>query len=111
MDYLEWKRLHILSSTLLFGTGIGTAFSMFYANRSGDVRAIAIVARNVVRADWLFTLPAINIPADLRLLHDAARGHPAADIVDLDFIRAVPARRPLLVAGRLAADPHARHSA
>ena len=64
MDYLTWKWLHVLSSTLLFGTGIGTAFAMFYANRSGDIRAIAIVARNVVRADWLFTLPAI-IAGDL----------------------------------------------
>ena len=33
---------------------------MLYANRIGDVSAIAIVALNVVRADWLFTLPAIN---------------------------------------------------
>lgn len=55
MDYLVWKWLHVLSSTLLFGTGIGTAFFMFFANRSGDVRAIAVVTRWVVIADWLFT--------------------------------------------------------
>lgn len=55
MDYQVWKWLHILSSTLLFGTGIGTAFFMFFTNRSGDVRAIAVVTRWVVRADWLFT--------------------------------------------------------
>jgi uncharacterized membrane protein len=30
---------------------------MFFTNRSGDVRAIAIVARRVVAADWLFTTP------------------------------------------------------
>ena len=59
MDYLVWKWLHILSSTLLFGTGIGTAFAMFFANRSGDVRAIAIVTRNVVLADWLFTFTSV----------------------------------------------------
>jgi uncharacterized membrane protein len=55
MDYLVWKWLHILSSTLLFGTGIGTAFFMFFTNRSGDVRAIAVVTRRVVTADWIFT--------------------------------------------------------
>lgn len=55
MEYQIWKWLHILSSTLLFGTGLGTAFFMFFTNRSGDVRAIAVVTRYVVIADWLFT--------------------------------------------------------
>jgi len=57
-SYLWLKWLHVLSSTVLFGTGIGTAFQMGFAHRRGDVRAIAVVARNVVLADWLFTLPA-----------------------------------------------------
>ena len=56
--YLWLKWLHILSSTVLFGTGIGTAFQMWFAHRRGEPRVIAIVARNVVLADWLFTLPA-----------------------------------------------------
>ena len=55
MEYQIWKWLHILSSTLLFGTGLGTAFFMFFTNRSEDVRAIAVVTRYVVIADWLFT--------------------------------------------------------
>ena len=55
MDYLTMKWLHILSSTLLFGTGIGSAFYMLFANVSRDVRAIAVVAKYVVIADWLFT--------------------------------------------------------
>lgn len=59
MDYLTWKWLHVLSATVLFGTGIGTAFAMFAAHRSGDLRAIAIVTRNVVRADWLFTATSV----------------------------------------------------
>jgi uncharacterized membrane protein len=57
MEYLVVKWLHVLSSTVLFGTGLGSAFYMFFTNRSGDVRAIAIVARRVVAADWLFTTP------------------------------------------------------
>lgn len=57
MDYLTAKWIHVLSSTLLFGTGLGSAFFMFFTNRSRDVRAIAVVSRRVVWADWLFTTP------------------------------------------------------
>ncbi|WP_131728612.1 DUF2269 family protein, partial [Achromobacter xylosoxidans] len=32
--YLTIKTLHILSSVLLVGTGFGTAFYLFFANRS-----------------------------------------------------------------------------
>src|SRR5688572_4989793 len=46
-----------MSSTLLFGTGLGSAFYMFFVNRSRDVNAIAVVCRRVVWADWLFTTP------------------------------------------------------
>ena len=55
MDYLVVKWLHILSSTLLFGTGLGSAWYMLFANLSRDVRAIAVVSKYVVIADWLFT--------------------------------------------------------
>jgi len=55
MDYVVVKWLHILSSTLLFGTGLGSAWYMLFANVSRDVRAIAVVSRHVVIADWLFT--------------------------------------------------------
>lgn len=61
MDYFLLKTIHILSSTVLFGTGIGTAFSLWMTHRRGDVGAIAVAARNVVLADWLFTTPAIVI--------------------------------------------------
>jgi uncharacterized membrane protein len=57
MEYLLVKWLHVLSSTVLFGTGLGSAFYLYFTNRSGDVRAIAIVTRRVVIADWLFTTP------------------------------------------------------
>jgi uncharacterized membrane protein len=64
VEYLIVKWLHILSSTVLFGTGLGSAFYMFFTNRSSEVRAIAIVCRRVVWADWLFTTPtAILQPA------------------------------------------------
>ncbi len=57
--YVLLKLLHILSSTLLFGTGLGTAFFMWFTWRSGNLAAIATAARLTVRADWLFTTPAV----------------------------------------------------
>ncbi|RYF08814.1 MAG: DUF2269 domain-containing protein [Comamonadaceae bacterium] len=55
MEYLFVKWLHILSSTVLFGTGIGSAFYLLVTVLSRDMRLVAHVARWVVRADWLFT--------------------------------------------------------
>jgi uncharacterized membrane protein len=59
--YLTLKMLHILSSVVLVGTGFGTAFYFFFANRTRSVPVIAAVARLVVRADWWFTTPAIVV--------------------------------------------------
>jgi uncharacterized membrane protein len=61
VEYLTVKWIHILSSTLLFGTGLGSAFYMYFACRTRDARVIAIVVRHVVIADWLFTTPTIVI--------------------------------------------------
>ncbi len=59
--YLWIKLVHILSATILFGTGLGTAFFMFNAYRSKNDQAMRITTRTVVMADWLFTTPAIVI--------------------------------------------------
>jgi uncharacterized membrane protein len=59
--YLIVKWIHVLSSVLLVGTGFGTAYFMFFANRSRNLPAQALVARLVVRADWWFTAPAVVI--------------------------------------------------
>ena len=55
MDYLFLKWLHILSSTVLFGTGIGSAFYLLAATLGRDARTVAAVGGYVVKADWLFT--------------------------------------------------------
>lgn len=55
MDYLVVKWLHIMSSTFLFGTGVGSAFYMLFASLARDARVVAFVTRYVVIADWLFT--------------------------------------------------------
>lgn len=59
--YLHIKWVHILSSTVLFGTGLGTAFFMWRADVSGNVAVIASVSKSVVLADWIFTAPAVII--------------------------------------------------
>jgi len=53
--YLWLKWLHVMSATVLFGTGLGTALHMWLAHLRRDPRAIAVVARNVVLVDWLLT--------------------------------------------------------
>jgi uncharacterized membrane protein len=58
-SYLLLKWLHILSATILFGTGIGIAFFKWITDRSGDVRAIRIITERTVMADWIFTTPAV----------------------------------------------------
>ncbi len=59
--YLAIKLLHILSATILFGTGLGTAFFMYQAYRSGNIEAMRVTTSHVVMADWFFTTPAIVV--------------------------------------------------
>ncbi len=54
-DYLIVKWLHILSSTLLFGTGIGTAYYLICAVSTKNPYLIAAVGKYVIAADWMFT--------------------------------------------------------
>ena len=61
MDYLTLKWIHIISSTILFGTGIGTAFFMFMSNREKSLNAIVYATKTTVIADLIFTTPAIII--------------------------------------------------
>ncbi|EIJ43704.1 putative integral membrane protein [Beggiatoa alba B18LD] len=57
--YLLLKTLHILSATLLFGTGLGSAYYLWRAHLSRHVATIALTARHVVFADWVFTTTTI----------------------------------------------------
>ncbi len=78
MDYLTLKTVHVVSSVLLVGTGIGSAFYLFLANRSGSVEAIGVVGNLVVRADWYFTTPAAIIQPVTGLLMMQKAGWPLA---------------------------------
>jgi len=59
--YLAVKLVHVLSATIIFGTGIGTAWFMLRAWHSGDATVFRHTARAVVLADWVFTAPAVVV--------------------------------------------------
>ncbi|WP_412535143.1 DUF2269 family protein [Mesorhizobium sp. BAC0120] len=51
--------VHVIGATVLFGTGLGIAFFMVMAHRTGDAAKIAHVAETVVIADAAFTATAV----------------------------------------------------
>lgn len=68
MIFLIIKTLHIVSAFLLFGTGLGSAFYKYMADRGarntvsgGGLENIVITNKNVVLADWMFTTPTVII--------------------------------------------------
>lgn len=77
-DYAALKWLHIVGATLLFGTGVGSAFYKFMTDRSGELVAIAVTNRLVVLADWLFTLPTVVLQPITGILLARSVGYPLA---------------------------------
>ncbi|MDH5368537.1 MAG: DUF2269 domain-containing protein [Gammaproteobacteria bacterium] len=61
MSYLSLKVIHILSMVLLFGTGLGSAWYKWMADRSRNVCHISVTNKQVVLADWIFTTPTVII--------------------------------------------------
>ncbi|MBL1275751.1 MAG: DUF2269 domain-containing protein [Ectothiorhodospiraceae bacterium] len=61
MEFAMIKWVHILSATILFGTGFGSAFYKWCADRSQNLPVIAHTNKVVVFADWIFTTPAVII--------------------------------------------------
>jgi len=55
------KFVHLLGAAVLFGTGLGIAFFMLMAHRSGHAGVIAVIARFVVIADFIFTATAVVV--------------------------------------------------
>jgi uncharacterized membrane protein len=74
--YIWLKWLHIISSTVLFGTGAGIAFFFLRAQRTGNVQVIAAVARDVVLADALFTATAVLIQPTTGIALALVAGYP-----------------------------------
>lgn len=53
--------IHTLSAGVLFGTGLGIAFFMVWANRTRDAATVAAVSRIAVTAGFVFTAAALII--------------------------------------------------
>ena len=53
------RKILVLGAIVILGTGMGIAFFMLMAHRSGDPAFIARTATTVVIADMLFTLTAV----------------------------------------------------
>jgi uncharacterized membrane protein len=56
--YTLIKTLHIISATILFGTGLGIASLMMFGHFCKDPAAHLFAAQLTVKMDFLFTLPA-----------------------------------------------------
>ena len=56
-----YKFIHVLGASVLFGTGLGIAYFMFMAHRTGHAGVIAVTARFVVLADLIFTATAVVV--------------------------------------------------
>lgn len=76
--FLFLKTIHLVSATILFGTGIGTAFHLYATHLRGNTVAISLTARNVVLADWILTTPAMII--------QPASGIPLAVLAGYDLL-------------------------
>ncbi|MBL8199560.1 MAG: DUF2269 domain-containing protein [Chromatiales bacterium] len=51
------RLLHVVSSALMFGVGVGAFWFMVTTVRSGSPAAIAVTTRNAVRAEWFIAAP------------------------------------------------------
>lgn len=79
MAYLVVKWIHILSAAVLLGTGLGSAFYLFMANRKKDVANIYFAASQVVIADFLFITPAVIVQLASGLLLLTLSGYSLSD--------------------------------
>ncbi len=76
MLYAWIKILHIVSAAVLFGTGLGTAFYMFYVNQQKNITLIAKATAAVVVADWFFTATSGVIQAITGFVLVYLKGYP-----------------------------------
>jgi len=58
---LVLKLVHVLGAAVLFGTGLGIAYFMLLAHRTGNASVIAYTARVVVMADFIFTATSVVV--------------------------------------------------
>ncbi len=70
------RLLHIVSSALMFGVGVGAFWFMVTSVRSGNPAAIAVTTRNAVRAEWFIAAPVAVIQPTTGYLLMLQLGYP-----------------------------------
>jgi uncharacterized membrane protein len=76
--YVLLKWLHVVGATVIFGTGLGTAFHFWITQRRENAAAIAAAARSTVLADYFLTLPAVILQPATGFALAIAAGYPLA---------------------------------
>jgi len=61
MSYQFLKIIHILSATLMIGTGLGSAFYLYFSFKKNSFTTIKEVLKLVNLADLIFTTPSVII--------------------------------------------------
>lgn len=61
MPYPLLKLIHILSATLMVGTGLGSAFYLYYSYKKYSTETFRDVLKLVILADWIFTTPSVVV--------------------------------------------------
>ena len=61
MSFQLLKIIHILSATIMVGTGLGSAFYLYLTYKRAGIHTIFDVVKLVILADTIFTLPSVVI--------------------------------------------------
>lgn len=61
MSYQLLKLIHILSATLMIGTGLGSAFYLYLTYKKAQLSTVRDVLNLVIFADLIFTTPSVFI--------------------------------------------------
>jgi uncharacterized membrane protein len=80
MDWIAFLRwAHVIGACVLLGTGVGIAFFMIMAHRTGQSALVAHTVRVVVIADWVFTASAVIMQPITGYLLAQAIGWPMSE--------------------------------
>jgi len=72
------RLLHVVSSALMFGVGVGAFWFMVTTVRAGSPAAVAITTRNAVLAEWVIAAPVAVIQPTTGYLLMRQLGYPLA---------------------------------
>jgi uncharacterized membrane protein len=72
------RLLHVVSSALMFGVGVGAFWFMVATVRAGSPAAVAVTTRNAVLAEWVIAAPVAVIQPTTGYLLMRQLGYPLA---------------------------------